>query len=127
MFVEDHVRALQLVFERAKPGSTYNVGGRNERTNLQVVQTVCAALDKQMPRTDGKSYADQIEFVADRPGHDRRYAIDPTKIQNDLGWEPLTSFEEGIRQTVEWYLANRPWWEPLLSERYDTARLGVAR
>ena len=127
LFVEDHVRALQLVFEQAKPGSTYNVGGRNERTNLQVVQTICAALDEQMPRNDGKSYADQIEFVADRPGHDRRYAIDPTKIQNELGWQPLTSFEDGICQTVEWYLANRQWWEPLLSERYDTARLGAAR
>jgi len=127
LFVEDHVRALQLVFEQAKPGSTFNVGGRNERTNLQVVQTICAALDEQMPRNDGKSYADQIEFVADRPGHDRRYAIDPTKIQNELGWQPLTSFEDGICQTVEWYLANRQWWEPLLSERYDTARLGAAR
>jgi len=127
LFVEDHVRALQLVFEQAKPGSTFNVGGRNERTNLQVVQTICAALDEQMPRNDGKSYADQIEFVADRPGHDRRYAIDSTKIQNELGWEPLTSFEDGICQTVEWYLANRQWWEPLLSERYDTTRLGAAR
>jgi len=127
LYVEDHVRALRLVFEQAKPGSTYNVGGRNERTNLQVVEAICAALDKQIPRQDGKPYADQIEFVADRPGHDRRYAIDPTKIQRELGWEPLTSFEDGIRQTVEWYLTNQQWWEPLLNERYDTARLGAAR
>ena len=127
LFVEDHVRALQMVFERAKPGSTYNVGGHNERTNLQVVQTICAALDQELPREDACPYADQIEFVADRPGHDRRYAIDPTKIQSELGWVPLTSFEDGIRQTAKWYLTNRQWWEPLLKERYDTARLGVAR
>jgi len=127
LYVEDHVGALRLVFEQAQPGSIYNVGGRNERTNLQVVEAICAALDKQIPRQDGKPYADQIEFVADRPGHDRRYAIDPTKIQRELGWEPLTSFEDGIRQTVEWYLTNQQWWEPLLNERYDTARLGAAR
>lgn len=127
LFVEDHVRALQLVFEKASPGETYNIGGNSERTNLQVVETICDALDRQVPRKDGISYAEQIEFVPDRPGHDRRYAIDASKIRRELGWQPTTTFEEGIQRTVDWYLTNRSWWEPLLSERYDTSRLGVAR
>lgn len=127
LFVEDHVRALQLVFERARPGVTYNVGGNSERTNLQVVEAICDELDRRLPRPDSKSYREQIEFVADRPGHDRRYAIDPSKIRRELGWEPQMSFEGGVRETVDWYLANRNWWEPLLSERYDTSRLGIAR
>jgi dTDP-glucose 4,6-dehydratase len=127
LFVEDHVHALQLVFERAAPGETYNIGGNNERTNLQVVETICAELDRQLPRQDGSPYADQIEFVPDRPGHDRRYAIDASKIRKDLGWKPMTSFEDGIRQTVHWYLTRQDWWEPLLEGRYDTSRLGVPR
>jgi dTDP-glucose 4,6-dehydratase len=127
LFVEDHVRALRLVFERASPGETYNIGANNERTNLQVVETICAALDHRSPREDGRSYAEQIEFVIDRPGHDRRYAIDASKIGRDLGWRPITSFEEGIRQTVDWYIARHDWWEPLLAQRYDTSRLGVGR
>jgi len=127
LFVEDHVRALQLVFERAAPGETYNIGGRNERTNLQVVQTICAELDRVLPREDGRPYSSQIKFVPDRPGHDRRYAIDASKIERELGWQPMTTFEEGIRQTVDWYLTHQHWWEPLLSQRYDTSRLGVAR
>lgn len=127
LFVEDHARALQLVFENATPGETYNVGGDSERTNLQVVETICSELDLQLPRDDQKSYSEQIEFVDDRPGHDRRYAIDASKIRRDLGWEPLTSFEDGIKRTVGWYLSRRDWWEPLLGERYDTSRLGVHR
>lgn len=126
LFVEDHVRALQLVFEQAEPGETYNIGGNSERTNLQVVQTICAQLDRKTPRPDGKPYREQIEFVADRPGHDRRYAIDASKIRDKLGWEPSVSFEQGISDTIDWYLANRHWWEPLLGERYDTSRLGLA-
>jgi dTDP-glucose 4,6-dehydratase len=118
LYVEDHVRALRLVFEQAKPGSTYNVGGRNERTNLQVVEAICAALDKQIPRQDGKPYADQIEFVADRPGHDRRYAIDPTKIRTELGWSAKRTFEQGIEETVRWYVDNAKWWERVMSGAY---------
>jgi dTDP-glucose 4,6-dehydratase len=127
LFVEDHVHALQLVFEKAAPGETYNIGGNSERTNLQVVETICRELDRELPRPDGKSYREQIEFVADRPGHDRRYAIDASKISNDLGWSPSVSFDEGIRRTVEWYLTHRHWWEPLLGERYNTSRLGVRK
>jgi dTDP-glucose 4,6-dehydratase len=126
LFVEDHARALQRVFERAEAGESYNVGGNSERTNLQVVQTICDHLDKRYPRSDGRSYAEQIEFVADRPGHDRRYAIDATKISEDLGWTPQVEFEQGIGLTVDWYLSRRDWWEPLLGDRYDTSRLGVA-
>jgi dTDP-glucose 4,6-dehydratase len=126
LFVEDHVRALQLVFEQAAPGETYNIGGNNERTNLEVVRTVCKELDRRLPREDGRAYAEQIEFVTDRPGHDQRYAIDAAKIRRDLGWEPMTPFDSGIAQTVDWYIARRDWWGPLLTERYDTSRLGVA-
>src|SRR6185369_11410349 len=94
LFVDDHVRALQLVFEKAEPGETYNVGGNSERTNLQVVETICSTLDNVAPRNDGKAYREQIEFVPDRPGHDRRYAIDASKIRSKLGWEPSVSFDE---------------------------------
>lgn len=124
LYVEDHVRALQVVFERAPAGETFNVGGNSERTNLAVVEAICDALDRRHPRADGASYRDQIEFVTDRPGHDRRYAIDASKIRQKLDWEPSVSFEEGIEKTVYWYLARRDWWEPLLGGRYDTSRLG---
>jgi len=126
LFVEDHARALVTVFENGAPGRTYNIGGNAERTNLEVVQTICKLLDGLQPAVDGLSYAEQIEFVADRPGHDQRYAIDPTRIRNELGWEPSVSFEEGIERTVRWYLANRQWWQSILDARYDTQRLGVA-
>lgn len=125
LFVEDHVRALQAVFEKAQAGETYNVGGNSERTNLAVVEAICAALDRRRPREDGVPYRQQIEFVGDRPGHDRRYAIDASKIRQDFGWEPSVTFEEGIAKTVDWYLARRDWWEPLLGDRYDTSRLGT--
>ena len=124
LFVEDHVRALQAVFERASAGQTYNVGGNSERTNLAVVEAICDALDRRRPRDDGTSYARQIEFVTDRPGHDRRYAVDASKIRRDLGWQPSVTFEQGIARTVDWYLTRRDWWEPLLGDRYDTSRLG---
>lgn len=125
LYVEDHARALQLVFERAQPNESYNVGGNCERTNLQVVHTICDQLDKRHPRADGNSYREQIEFVPDRPGHDRRYAIDASKIRDELGWTPEVDFEDGIGRTVDWYLTRRDWWEPLLSEHYDTSRLGA--
>jgi dTDP-glucose 4,6-dehydratase len=125
LFVEDHARALATVFEKGEPGETYNVGGNSERKNIEVVRAICAALDQRQPRSDGLSYAEQIRFVPDRPGHDRRYAIDASKIRNELGWEPQVSFEEGIARTVDWYLERRDWWEPILTRRYDTGRLGL--
>jgi dTDP-glucose 4,6-dehydratase len=126
LFVEDHARALCAVFEKGQPGETYNVGGNSERRNIDVVRTICAALDRRRPRNDGMSYAEQIRFVTDRPGHDQRYAIDASKIRQDLGWSPLVGFDEGIERTVDWYLARRDWWEPILARKYDTGRLGLA-
>ena len=125
LFVEDHARALQAVFERGRPGQTYNVGGNAERRNIDVVKAICATLDGLQPRADGKPYADQITFVTDRPGHDARYAIDATKIRDELSWTPSVTFEEGIQQTVRWYLDNRSWWQAILEGRYKTERLGI--
>lgn len=125
LYVEDHVRALQAVFERGVPGRTYNVGGHNERQNIEVVKTLCAILDDLRPRADGKSYAEQITEVADRPGHDKRYAIDATRISEELGWAPVETFETGITKTVKWYLANEAWWRPLVAAKAATRR-GIA-
>jgi dTDP-glucose 4,6-dehydratase len=125
LFVEDHARALATVFEQGQPGETYNVGGNSERTNIEVVRAICAALDQRQPRSDGRSYAEQIRFVPDRPGHDQRYAIDAGTIRRELGWEPQITFEQGIGRTVDWYLERRDWWEPILARRYDTGRLGL--
>ncbi len=125
LYVEDHVRALQAVFERGEPGRTYNVGGHNERQNIEVVQTLCAILDELRPRADGKPYAGQMTEVADRPGHDKRYAIDAARIADELGWTPAETFETGIRKTVEWYLANEAWWRPLVAAKASERR-GVA-
>lgn len=125
LFVDDHARALQDVFEKGAPGETYNVGGNAERKNIDVVRAICAVLDTERPREDGKPYADQITFVTDRPGHDQRYAIDATKIRDDLGWTPAQTFEQGIGVTVRWYLENRDWWQDILDGRYATQRLGV--
>jgi dTDP-glucose 4,6-dehydratase len=125
LFVEDHARALTRVFEQGRPGETYNVGGNSERQNIDVVRTICAALDVRKPRPNGRPYADLIRFVTDRPGHDQRYSIDATKITRELGWAPEVSFEEGIRRTVDWYLQRSDWWEPILARRYDTGRLGL--
>ena len=126
LFVEDHARALRAVFEAGVPGQTYNVGGNAERRNIDVVRAICAALDRHAPRADGRPYAGQISFVADRPGHDHRYAIDAAKIRDVLGWEPRVSFDEGIERTVRWYLDHRDWWGDILAARYDTGRLGLA-
>ncbi len=125
LYVEDHVRALQAVFERGQPGRTYNVGGHNERQNIEVVKTLCAILDDRRPRADGKSYAEQITSVADRPGHDKRYAIDASRIGDELGWTPAETFETGIAKTVDWYLANEDWWRPLVAAKASERR-GVA-
>lgn len=124
LFVDDHARALRCVLERGKPGDTYNVGGHNERTNLQVVQTVCDTLDELAPLPEGRSYRAQITFVTDRPGHDLRYAIDPSKIESELGWRPQENFETGIRKTVRWYLENDWWWRPIRENKYAGERLG---
>ncbi|SNT21142.1 dTDP-glucose 4,6-dehydratase [Sphingomonas laterariae] len=126
LYVEDHVRALQAVFEQGTPGRTYNVGGNNEKQNIEVVKAVCAILDRLSPRADGQPYAAQITYVADRPGHDKRYAIDATRIRDELGWEPEETFETGIEKTVRWYLDNKDWWEPILAERQADQRRGLA-
>ncbi len=125
LYVDDHVRALQAVFEKGVAGESYMVGGSSERTNLAVVHTICDTLDRIQPRTDGKSYRGQISFVADRPGHDFRYAIDATKLQRDLGWKPLESFESGMEKTIYWYLQNKDWWQAIQSGAYRGERLGL--
>jgi dTDP-glucose 4,6-dehydratase len=124
LYVDDHIRALQAVFENGAVGEKYLIGGRSERTNLAVVHTICDILDRIKPRTDGASYRIQITFVSDRPGHDFRYAIDASKIERDLGWTPLESFESGMEKTILWYLNNRSWWETILSGGYSGERLG---
>lgn len=126
LFVEDHARALELVVTRGKPGQSYNIGGRAERTNLNVVETICDILDRKVPRSGGARYRDLITFVTDRPGHDRRYAIDATKIERELGWTPAETFETGLERTVQWYLDNKWWWQPIRGERYAGERLGAA-
>jgi len=118
LFVEDHCRAIIRVLQAGRPGETYNIGGCNEMTNLEVVETICAILDELRPRPDRKSYAGQITFVRDRPGHDRRYAIDSRKIEAELNWRPQESFESGIRKTVQWYLANQGWVDGVTSGTY---------
>jgi dTDP-glucose 4,6-dehydratase len=109
LYVKDHCSAIRRVLEAGKPGEVYNVGGWNEKPNLEIVRTVCALLDGLRPRSDGASYSSQITYVTDRPGHDRRYAIDASKIERELGWKPAETFDTGIRKTVQWYLDNPAW------------------
>ena len=123
LYVEDHAKALWLINQKGVPGETYNIGGHNERTNLQVVQTICRILDELRPKTAGK-YEEQIAFVSDRPGHDLRYAIDADKLRNELGWQPEENFDTGIRRTVQWYLDNAWWWRPIRDKKYAGERLG---
>ena len=123
LYVEDHAKALVLAVEKGILGETYNVGGRNERTNLEVVYTICCILDELRPRKKGL-YKDLIAFVADRPGHDQRYAIDATKLETELDWQALEDFDSGIRKTVQWYLDNEWWWGPIRSKKYAGERLG---
>ncbi len=118
LYVNDHASAIRRVLEAGRVGETYNIGGWNEKPNLEVVHTLCAILDELSPRADGKSYKDQITYVTDRPGHDRRYAIDATKINRELGWKPAETFETGIRKTVQWYLDNQEWVENVTSGTY---------
>lgn len=125
LYVEDHARALYLVATTAKVGETYNIGGHNEKQNIDVVKTICTILDNIKPRTDGQSYAQQITFVKDRPGHDLRYAIDASKIQQELNWQPQETFESGIQKTVEWYLNNLEWCRHVQDGSYQRERLGV--
>jgi dTDP-glucose 4,6-dehydratase len=118
LYVEDHCRAIWRVLQDGRLGETYNIGGWNEKTNLEVVRTLCATLDELKPRADGQSYASQMTFVADRPGHDRRYAIDARKIERELGWRPQETFETGLRKTVQWYLDHPDWVEGVTSGTY---------
>ena len=126
LYVDDHVRAIQAVFERGTIGGSYMVGGNSERTNLQVVETICDTLDRFQPREDGQSYRKQIDFVTDRPGHDFRYAIDASKIRDELQWAPLETFDSGMTRTIQWYLQNRKWWQDILDGTYNGERLGKA-
>jgi dTDP-glucose 4,6-dehydratase len=125
LYVEDHARALLAILERGRPGETYNVGGRNERANIDVVRRICAILDRLSPA--GKPHARLITYVTDRPGHDARYAIDATKLETELGWKATESFDTGIEKTVAWYLANEWWWKPLRSQVYAGERLGLVK
>ena len=124
LYVEDHADALLLVLTKGKIGRGYNVGGENERTNLELVQALCEILDRLRPRSTG-AYADLITFVQDRPGHDARYAIDPSRIRNELGWRPSVTVEEGLEKTVQWYLDNEDWWKPLQNRAGVGERLGT--
>jgi dTDP-glucose 4,6-dehydratase len=124
LYVGDHCAAVARVLELGRLGETYNVGGNHERTNLQIVDTLCATLDRLSPRPDGKSYAEQKTFVADRPGHDRRYAINSAKLQGELGWSPAESFETGLEKTICWYLDNRAWCARVTADKYQRERLG---
>lgn len=118
LYVRDHCSAIRRVLEAGRPGEVYNIGGWNEKPNIEVVRTLCAVLDAESPRADGRSYAEQITFVKDRPGHDRRYAIDARKIERELGWKPSETFETGIRKTVRWYLDNAEWVRQVTSGEY---------
>jgi dTDP-glucose 4,6-dehydratase len=126
LYVEDHARALTLVLEQGRVGETYNVGGRNERTNLHVVETICDLLDKFAPSPAGPR-RHLISFVVDRPGHDRRYAIDASKLENELGWRARENFETGLAKTVQWYIDHRDWWAAILARGYRTERIGISR
>lgn len=126
LYVDDHARALLTVATRGKIGETYNIGGNAERTNIHVVEAVCALMDELVPESPYRPHAQLITFVADRPGHDARYAIDSSKIQRELGWAPREDFESGLRKTAEWYLENQLWWKQIRSGSYQGERLGLA-
>ena len=125
LYVDDHARALISVLERGKIGETYNIGGNSERQNIVVVKTICALMDELLPQSANRPHERLIKFVTDRPGHDQRYAIDASKIQRELGWKPVESFESGLKKTVEWYLSNREWCNKAVADRYSGERLGL--
>jgi dTDP-glucose 4,6-dehydratase len=125
LYVEDHAKALHLILKNGIPGETYNVGGRNERTNLQVVQGICAALDELS--VNGRPHQRLITYVPDRPGHDQRYAIDASKFERELGWRAEENFTTGLAKTVRWYLENKWWWSPLRENVYAGERIGLVR
>ncbi|MCJ8335082.1 MAG: dTDP-glucose 4,6-dehydratase [Epibacterium sp.] len=127
LYVEDHAEALLLVVQKGALGRSYNIGGENERSNLELVQTLCVILDAKRPRADGRPYSDQITFVTDRPGHDARYAIDPTRLREELGWRPSVTVEEGLEKTVQWYLDNEAWWRALQDRDGVGERLGTGK
>lgn len=126
LYVEDHCRAIWRVLEAGVPGEVYNVGGNSERTNLEVIETLCALLDERLPESPYRPHAQLKTFVTDRPGHDRRYAIDASKLRRELGWEPAYSFESGLARTLDWYLAHDAWCQRVTDGRYRGERLGVA-
>ncbi len=126
LFVTDHCRAIDVVVRRGQNGRTYNVGGHNEKTNLEVVHTICDLVDEFVPRPDGSCRRDLVSFVTDRPGHDQRYAIDASRIETELGWTPDHDFAGGLRATVQWYLANQAWCAEVTADRYDGSRLGLS-
>ena len=125
LYVDDHARALLAAVEKGRPGRTYCIGGDNERRNIDLVKLLCSLLDEFRPRADGKSHDSAITYVTDRPGHDLRYAIDPTRIRTELGWRPSVTVEEGLARTVQWYLDNEAWWRPLQERQGVGQRLGV--
>ncbi|NSY39513.1 dTDP-glucose 4,6-dehydratase [Leisingera sp. ANG59] len=127
LYVEDHADALLLVVQKGALGRSYNIGGENERSNLELVNTLCEILDEKRPREDGRSYKDQITFVTDRPGHDARYAIDPSRIREEMGWRPSVTVEEGLEKTVQWYLDNESWWRALQDRDGVGQRLGTGK
>lgn len=127
LYVRDHCEAIQAVINKGEIGETYNIGGDNEITNIQIVKTICDFLDLKIPLDNGSSYKDLITFVKDRPGHDFRYAIDASKIKRELGWAPKEDFESGIEKTISWYLSNKNWWEIIQTETYQQERLGVRK
>ncbi|MEP4826457.1 MAG: GDP-mannose 4,6-dehydratase, partial [Paracoccaceae bacterium] len=123
LYVEDHADALLTVLEKGALGRSYNIGGENEVTNIDLVRMICTILDNKRPKST--PYADQITFVTDRPGHDQRYAIDPTRIATELGWRPSVTLEQGLERTVQWYLENEAWWRALQDRHGVGERLGV--